>query len=33
MAKKDVTPLKKNKAKFTLIGKVKVNDNTYDLDH
>ena len=33
MAKKDVTPLKKGKANFTLIGKVKVNDYTFDLDH
>ena len=33
MAKKELTPLKKGKANFTLIGKAKVNDYTFDLDH
>lgn len=34
MAKKnETTPLKKGKAQFNLIGKVKVNDYTFDLEH
>lgn len=32
MAKKDLTPLKKGKAQFTIIGKVKLNDYTFNLD-
>lgn len=33
MAEKNITPLKKGKATFNLIGKVKVNDYTFDIDH
>lgn len=34
MAKKNErTPLKKGKAQFTLIGQVKINDYTFDLEH
>lgn len=33
MAKKDLTPLKKGKANFTLIGRAKVNDYTFDINH
>ncbi len=33
MGKKDLTPLKKGKANFTLIGKVKINDYTFDINH
>lgn len=33
MAKNEVMPLKKGKASFTLIGKAKINDYTFDLDH
>lgn len=33
MAKKDLTPLKKGKANFTLIGKAKINDYTFDINH
>lgn len=33
MAKNELMPLKKGKASFTLIGKAKINDYTFDLDH
>lgn len=33
MAEKNTTVLKKGKATFNLIGKAKVNDYTFDLDH
>ena len=33
MAEKNTTALKKGKATFNLIGKAKVNDYTFDLDH
>ena len=33
MVKNELMPLKKGKASFTLIGKAKINDYTFDLDH
>ena len=33
MTKNELMPLKKGKASFTLIGKAKINDYTFDLDH